>query len=342
MSKSFTILSSVAALFAAAFVASPAHAEDATLQFSGGPSQVLHQPWSEASRVFTNNQFKTGVEGNANLLFKLVPNLSVGPTASVQYFTPSANPNSEATVEWDFGGAVQLQGNHVAGWYPYLNFACTVNKQGSVWDPAMASAAGINFAVDPTKTYWVGAYAQWDHVFDVNRSDAADQTLALNGHDLNTFSVGLSLAFDAPVHPVHVTRVIQVPVEVPVTVTKTVQVPVVQPVPAPVTVKTADVHVVKFDFDSAVLTPATTAVLDQVVSTMTNNTADVAVVNGKASAEGDAAHNAVLSQARATAVVNYLTSKGVAASRLSTVAVGAVGVPQDASNRRAEVVITLQ
>lgn len=64
------------------------------------------------------------------------------------------------------------------------------------------------------------------------------------------------------------------------------------------------------------------------------------VLEGYASAEGDATHNLVLANARAHAVANYLATNGkVDPARLHPVAYGPTGEPNDATNRRVDEIV---
>jgi outer membrane protein OmpA-like peptidoglycan-associated protein len=63
------------------------------------------------------------------------------------------------------------------------------------------------------------------------------------------------------------------------------------------------------------------------------------VVEGYASAEGDATHNLTLAQNRADAVVAVLAANGVARPLLTPLAFGATGALNDASNRRVDTIV---
>ena len=101
-----------------------------------------------------------------------------------------------------------------------------------------------------------------------------------------------------------------------------------------------------FAFNSAELTAADKAGLDKVAERLKANPQEKAKVNGYTDITGPASYNVHLSQKRANAVKDYLVSKGVAASRITTKGYGATDfvAPNDtianrAKNRRAEVVI---
>jgi outer membrane protein OmpA-like peptidoglycan-associated protein len=333
------IVSTVLALTA---IAPMAMAEDVSLHVSGGAAENLSADWDHPGDVITKNKFDTGVSGEANLLFPLVPNLAVGPDVSVLYL-PQTGAHDQAAVIWDFGVAARLQG--VRGdnsWSPYLQGSFSAAKQATIWNPAFATTVGADFAVDSSHTVWVGPYLSWSRTFQVH-DDAASQTAYLNHDDGNTATIGLSLSFDAPVKPRTVTNTV-----VNQVVTERVVTQTVPATPAPVVAASTPEsfqlpqHVL-FQKDSSTLDVTAQSVLDTVASELSAHPGYSVVVEGSASAEGESVHNLSLSQFRATSVVDYLVNHGnVDRARLNTVSVGAVGNPNDGSNRKVDfLVITL-
>jgi outer membrane protein OmpA-like peptidoglycan-associated protein len=75
---------------------------------------------------------------------------------------------------------------------------------------------------------------------------------------------------------------------------------------------------VNFQTGKAILLPESQATLDRVAESLTGNTDINVEVGGHTDATGSARTNTRLSQARADAVRDYLISKGIAASRLTT------------------------
>jgi len=107
-----------------------------------------------------------------------------------------------------------------------------------------------------------------------------------------------------------------------------------------------DVH---FEFDRYTLRPDALSVLDEAVTAMQANATLRLQIEGHTCNIGTAEYNLALGERRAQAVRDYLTSKGVAASRLSTVSYGEERPQFDNSreetrrlNRRAALVVRLQ
>ena len=107
-----------------------------------------------------------------------------------------------------------------------------------------------------------------------------------------------------------------------------------------------DVH---FDFDRYSLRPEATRALDEAVRTLQQNPALHIEIEGHTCNIGTAEYNLALGERRATAVRAYLTSRGIAASRLRTVSYGEERPKYDNSreetrrlNRRAALVVRIQ
>jgi OmpA-OmpF porin, OOP family len=75
---------------------------------------------------------------------------------------------------------------------------------------------------------------------------------------------------------------------------------------------------IAFARDSALLGETSRPVLDEVAQALKDNPSFRVQVDGHASSEGGDAHNQVLSEDRASAVVDYLVGRGVARNRLSS------------------------
>lgn len=341
MKKSIAILSAIAAVSAVALIAQPAHAEDVSVQLSGAPAENLWAPWSAPFRNIDHNKFKVGGAADARVMFKLVPNLSVGPEVMV-YDLPVSGSNDSAAVLWSFGGAARLQG--VRGdnaWSPYLQVGGAASTQAGIVNPTLNGSVGADFAVDPTHTLWVGPFIGASRTFQTH-SDNNDQTLFMNHHDGSVLTVGLSVSFDAPVRPhvvventitervVEHTNVVVAPAPAPVA-------PPVVATPAPQAFRLTER--VAFDKNSSTLNTTSTMTLDEVAKEIAAHPGVQVRVEGSASAEGDASYNLTLSHLRAGVVATYLATHGVDPSILVPVSVGATGAPNDASNRAVDFIV---
>lgn len=101
---------------------------------------------------------------------------------------------------------------------------------------------------------------------------------------------------------------------------------------------------IQFVTGSAELTPKSKSTLDAVAAILNKTTSVKAEINGHTDTQGAAEANMTLSKRRADTVLNYLVSKGVAATRLTAKGWGETAplVPNDttedarAQNRRVE------
>jgi len=117
--------------------------------------------------------------------------------------------------------------------------------------------------------------------------------------------------------------------------------PAPAPAPAP---KDISLKWVYFDFDKATLTPQAIATLDETVRTLKENPNINIELAGHTDGRGTDSYNLRLSQRRVENVKKYLTSKGISANRIKTVALGkakpvAVNTSESgrAQNRRVEI-----
>jgi outer membrane protein OmpA-like peptidoglycan-associated protein len=128
------------------------------------------------------------------------------------------------------------------------------------------------------------------------------------------------------------------------TASATVNLQVVRPTPKVYTFE--DVH---FDFDRYSLRPEATRVLDEAVTALRDDPTLRIQIEGHTCNIGTAEYNLALGDRRATAVRDYLTSRGVTADRLTTVSYGEERPKYDNSreetrrlNRRAALTVNLQ
>ncbi len=94
------------------------------------------------------------------------------------------------------------------------------------------------------------------------------------------------------------------------------------PPPPPPPKKEISLKWVYFDFDKYVLTPKAKATLDEAAAILKENPSLVVELAGHTDAIGTDSYNKALSEKRSKAVLDYLVSKGIAASRLKMVAFG--------------------
>lgn len=106
-------------------------------------------------------------------------------------------------------------------------------------------------------------------------------------------------------------------------------------------------NAVRFDFNKSTLTPQAKANLDKLVKVFTDYPDTDIVIYGYTDNKGSAEYNLKLSQERANSVKSYLTKKGLAASRFSTMGMGMADPIESndtdagrSKNRRVEFAIT--
>jgi outer membrane protein OmpA-like peptidoglycan-associated protein len=119
-----------------------------------------------------------------------------------------------------------------------------------------------------------------------------------------------------------------------------------KPEPAPAVAKALTLEEVHFDFDMDALRPDAVAILDRVVDGLKQNPGSKVRIEGHASFEGTSEYNLTLGERRAQRVREYLVSRGISGTSLSTLSKGEESPKYDNSkeegralNRRAEFVI---
>jgi outer membrane protein OmpA-like peptidoglycan-associated protein len=107
-----------------------------------------------------------------------------------------------------------------------------------------------------------------------------------------------------------------------------------------------DVH---FDFDRYSLRPEATRALDEAIMTLQSNTELRLEIEGHTCNIGTAEYNLALGERRASAVRDYLSSRGIGAERLRTVSYGEERPKHDNAreetrrlNRRAALLVRVQ
>jgi outer membrane protein OmpA-like peptidoglycan-associated protein len=114
-------------------------------------------------------------------------------------------------------------------------------------------------------------------------------------------------------------------------------------------VKTYTFEDVHFDFDRYSLRPEATRVLDEAIAAMRDDQSLRLTIEGHTCNIGTAEYNLALGNRRATAVREYLVSRGVSADRLNTISYGEERPKYDNAreetrrlNRRAALTVRLQ
>jgi len=92
--------------------------------------------------------------------------------------------------------------------------------------------------------------------------------------------------------------------------------------PPPSGTQIAELRGTHFAFNSAKLTPEGEAILDQAAATMEKHPSIRVRIEGNTDSVGSDAYNMKLGQRRADSAESYLVSRGISASRLSTVSFG--------------------
>lgn len=271
------------------------------------------------------------------LLFGVARYLEFGPTATFTTLPTSSTMPTSGT-SWAFGGGGRVMRPHdapggAAGLYaisPWADADLLYVRTGALDRIGFAAAVGAAMPLDNDRRFWLGPYVRYFQIVQGERA-------GFDNRDAKILEVGIGLevggglahrrARVARVEPVAIPEPPPPPSDrdhdgvaddadgcpdlagpsdnagCPVKV-------IVQPDRIEVTNKIA------FEWDSARLDDTSRPALDKIAQTLAANPQFRVEVNGHASSEGDEAHNQTLSTSRATAVVNYLMTRGVATDRL--------------------------
>lgn len=306
----------------------------------------------------------TGFGQTLNLLLGVTPYLALGPTATFTTL-PSAPSMSASETAWAFGGGARVMRPHDAiGWFgasPWADADLLYVRTGGLDRLGFSTAVGVSAPLDDRRRFWIGPYARYLQVVQGERT-------GLDSRDAKILSLGISLEVGTGLEPRHARdrtlTMVSDPVVAPPSdgdgdgvADATDRCPDVAGVPEyagcppyPNLVVQPDKLQVKdkiaFAWDSASLGDTSRPMLDDVARALKDNPNFRVQVEGHASSDGGEAHNQALSEARASAVVDYLVARGVASERL--VAKGfSSSVPAEANrtaagratNRRVEFVV---
>jgi outer membrane protein OmpA-like peptidoglycan-associated protein len=302
-----------------------------------------------------------------NLLFGVTRYLALGPTAAFTTL-PTAPSMSTPGTAWVFGGGARLMRPHDAiGFYgasPWVDGDLLYVRTGGLDRLGLATAVGLAVPLDDRRRFWLGPYARYLQIVQGERS-------GFDNRDAKLLELGISLEVGAGLEHGHARA--RVATVEPAAM-------VVAPPPAPdrdgdgvsdaadncpdvagpiensgcpvyqkIVVQPDKLQLkekIAFGWDSALLGETSRPVLDEVAQALKDNLNFRVQVDGHASSDGDDAHNQVLSEARASAVVDYLVARGVARDRLSSKGFSS-SVPADTNtttagrvtNRRVEFVV---
>jgi outer membrane protein OmpA-like peptidoglycan-associated protein len=263
--------------------------------------------------------------------------LAIGPTAAFTTL-PSAPSMSTPGTSWAFGGGARLMRAHDAigfhGASPWVDADLLYVRTGGLDRPGFATAVGLAVPLDDQRRFWLGPYARYSQIIQGERA-------GFDNRDAKILQLGISLEVGAGLEPRHARVAAIEPAAMPVA-----PLPVAAPdrdgdgvldaadncpdvagtvenfgCPAytKIVVKPDKLQLkekIAFAWDSAQLDEVSRPALDEVAQALKDNLNFRVQVDGHASSDGDDAHNQVLSEARATAVLDYLVAHGVARDRL--------------------------
>jgi outer membrane protein OmpA-like peptidoglycan-associated protein len=306
-----------------------------SLSVEPGLAVALADPQSERTDA--------GLGQTVKLLFGATRYLGIGPSAAFTTL-PAASSTAMRTsgTAWAFGGSARLMRPHdapggSAGWYaisPWIDADLLYVRTGGLDRLGFATAAGLAIPIDDRRRFWIGPYVRYFQIFQGDR-------VGFDNRDAQILDLGVSLEVgfgleqrQTRVATAEPTAMAPAPVEVPASdrdhdgvSDATDSCPDVAgpatnlgcPVYEKIIVKQDKLELkekIAFAWDSALLDETSRPLLDEVAQALKDNTNFRVQVEGHASSDGDDAHNQTLSEARATAVLDYLVARGVAKDRL--------------------------
>ncbi|MEN9578254.1 MAG: hypothetical protein RJA70_1263 [Pseudomonadota bacterium] len=319
-------------LAAAEDVYLPAKAGDFSLKIEPGLALALSKPQSHL--------FDVGGGQTIKALWALSPYLDIGPSATF-IALPSDTGLSDVGTAWTFGGGLRLKRpHHTSGGAfqaisPWLDVDALYVRTGDLDRPGFAVGAGLAVPIGEDRAFWFGPFVRYLQIIQGERTGFDNQ-------DAKILSLGVSLEVgtrvkrDLPeeeVKEVVTTRVVHKETlscpdrdkdGVPDNVDRCPDVngPMDSwgcPAYKKLIVRRDKLELrekLYFAWDQATLQEESYPVLDEVVQALNDNKNFRVQVEGHSSAEGADDHNQTLSEQRATAVLDYLVSRGVSKDRL--------------------------
>lgn len=342
--------------FALALLALPmsAHAVDFSVEQEPGVSIPLTEPQSDEYGVGVSDQIKG--------LFGINSYLSVGPTGSFMYL-PARDDGDEGGVAWGLGGGARLRRpiDHESyyGISPWADADLLYVRTGKLNRPGVDAAIGFSVPLGETRSYSVGPFVRYLHIFQTRDRSGYDN------RDAKILTLGLSFEIGPGIKQKKepVVAVAAAPKEacpdtdndgIPDSVDRCPMVAGVGdnwgcPPYKKLIVKKDKLELKEklyFAWNDAVLQEVSYSVLDEVAQALKENKNFKVQVEGHTSSEGGDDHNQTLSEKRAEAVLDYLVSQGVSKDRLVSKGFGST-VPVDTNktsdgrenNRRVEFVV---
>jgi len=281
-----------------------------------------------------------GFAQTLKLMFGVTRYLDLGPTAAFTTLptASAATGMSTSGTSWAFGGGARvMRPRDAVGFYgmsPWLDTDLLYVRTGGLDRPGIAAAVGLAVPLDGERRFWLGPYARYLQIIQGERS-------GFDNRDAKILQLGIGLQVNGGLEH----RRTRVATAEPVVL-------VAAPAPAlppdrdgdgvpdatdrcpdaaglvdnsgcpvydKVVIKPDKLQLddkIAFAWDSALLDATSRPALDEVARALEANRSFRVQVDGHASSEGSDAHNQVLSEARATAVVDYLIARGIARDRL--------------------------
>ncbi len=301
-------------------------------------------------------------------LFGIGRYFSIGPSTTF-LFLPGSVANSEAGTAWGFGGGMRLRrpidAESAGGVSPWIDADIFYVRTGSLNRPSFDVAVGLSVPVGETRTFLVGPFVRYLHVYQGVRA-------GYDNRDAKILSVGISFEAGSGVERARAPGEVRT-----VTRTRDVQRDVIScpdrdndgildnidhcpdvygdmynwgcPPYEKVVVKRDTLELrskILFEWDKAVLLPPSIPLLDEVVQALKDNRGFRVQVQGYADSTGAYDYNQTLSEERADVVLEYLVEHGISRDRLDAKGFGE-SLPAESNitaagrdeNRRVEFVV---